>query len=62
MDVIAEGVETEQQLNKLGEFGVDFIQGYYFSKPLTAELCEKFLKKKLESPDIKSYQSKTKQA
>jgi diguanylate cyclase (GGDEF)-like protein/PAS domain S-box-containing protein len=62
MQIIAEGVETEQQLNKLGEFGVDFIQGYYFSKPLTAELCEKFLKKKLESPDIKSYQSKTKQA
>ena len=32
--VIAEGAETEAQVKFLRENGCDFIQGYYFSKPL----------------------------
>ena len=35
MEVIAEGVETERQLQLLEEMGCDNIQGYYFSKPLS---------------------------
>lgn len=31
--VVAEGVETREELTKLIEFGVDYLQGYYFSKP-----------------------------
>ena len=34
--VIAEGVETEDQLNFLREYACDEIQGFYFSKPITA--------------------------
>lgn len=34
LEVIAEGVETEQELNAVRELGVNLIQGYYFSKPL----------------------------
>jgi diguanylate cyclase (GGDEF)-like protein/PAS domain S-box-containing protein len=37
MLVIAEGVETEGQLNLLQELGCDFGQGYLFSKPVSAE-------------------------
>ena len=33
--VVAEGVETEEQLTVLEEMGCDFIQGYLFSKPLS---------------------------
>ena len=37
MAVVAEGVETEQQLKLLKELGCDYGQGYLFSRPLTAE-------------------------
>ena len=35
--VIAEGVETEEQLQLLKERGCDIVQGYYFSKPVPPE-------------------------
>jgi len=37
---IAEGIETEEQLNVFRSLGCDLAQGYYFSKPLTAEEFE----------------------
>lgn len=39
--VIAEGVETKEQMELLKELGCDIIQGYYFSKPLPPEEFEK---------------------
>ncbi len=35
--VVAEGVETENQLRLLKDAGCDIVQGYYFSRPLPAE-------------------------
>ena len=32
--IVAEGVESKEQLEILRDFGCDYIQGYYFSKPL----------------------------
>ncbi|MFC5531591.1 EAL domain-containing protein [Cohnella yongneupensis] len=43
MNVIAEGVETKEQLKLLLENGCEDIQGYYFSKPLPAEELETFV-------------------
>lgn len=37
LSVIAEGVETESQVNYLSQQGVDLIQGYFFSKPLDSK-------------------------
>ena len=34
MDILAEGVETQEQVQFLREVGCDYIQGYYYSKPL----------------------------
>ena len=33
MQVIAEGIETYEELNTLGELGVELFQGYYFARP-----------------------------
>jgi len=45
--VVAEGVETESQLNILKEMGCQVIQGYYFSKPVPADEFEKFIEKEI---------------
>ncbi|MFX3636251.1 MAG: EAL domain-containing protein [Candidatus Pristimantibacillus sp.] len=41
MSVIAEGVETKEQLELLLENGCDEIQGYYYSKPIPASEIER---------------------
>jgi two-component system CheB/CheR fusion protein len=43
LHVVAEGVETENQLNVLKNLGCDTVQGYYFHKPLKAEVFVKLL-------------------
>lgn len=42
--VIAEGVENEEQYKLLKQAGCDIIQGFYFSKPVSAEEFAKFIK------------------
>jgi len=37
LKVVAEGVETLEQANKLRSMGCEYVQGYYFSVPVTAE-------------------------
>lgn len=45
MKVIAEGVETAEQLALLRGMDCDYIQGFYFSKPLTAEHFSSYLER-----------------
>ncbi len=47
--VIAEGVETEEQLRALKALGCDIVQGYFFSKPVPAEEFEAFILQKKEA-------------
>lgn len=37
ISVIAEGVETREVLENLKELGCDYVQGYYYSKPISSE-------------------------
>jgi diguanylate cyclase (GGDEF)-like protein/PAS domain S-box-containing protein len=46
LDVIAEGVESAAQLDFLGSHGCRRMQGYYFSKPVTAGEVEGLLRER----------------
>lgn len=46
MKLIAEGVETQEQRNFLLENGCDYIQGYYYAKPLESDAISALLKQK----------------
>lgn len=43
LEVVAEGVENEAQLDFLRLEGCDEVQGYYFSRPIPAEDVTAFL-------------------
>jgi diguanylate cyclase (GGDEF)-like protein len=43
LEVVAEGVETGTAVAKLAEYGCEYIQGYYLSKPLPADKLIKWL-------------------
>jgi diguanylate cyclase (GGDEF)-like protein len=51
IQIIAEGVETQNQLNLLQEYGCSLIQGYYFSKPLTFQETSTLLQHCLNTPE-----------
>ncbi|SFD09513.1 EAL domain-containing protein [Clostridium uliginosum] len=48
--ILAEGIETKGELEKVIEFGVDYIQGYYLSKPefIPPKISEKLVKEILD--------------
>ncbi len=46
LKTVAEGVETADQLAVLEGLGIDYIQGYYFSKPLEGKEFIKFIRER----------------
>ena len=49
LQLVAEGVETQQQLALLQTRNCDFIQGFYFSKPLVAEQAMAFFQQHFDN-------------
>jgi EAL domain-containing protein (putative c-di-GMP-specific phosphodiesterase class I) len=43
LDVVAEGVETHEQVSLLKELRCKYAQGYFFSRPINAQDAEKLL-------------------
>ena len=48
-DVVAEGVETQQQVEQLQTWGCEFAQGYFYAKPLDKDSAGEFLQDRLEA-------------
>jgi EAL domain-containing protein (putative c-di-GMP-specific phosphodiesterase class I) len=44
LKVVAEGVETREQLDLLARYGCDEVQGFIFCEPTTAEECSKIMR------------------
>ncbi|MDH3644039.1 MAG: GGDEF domain-containing phosphodiesterase, partial [Gammaproteobacteria bacterium] len=59
MLVVAEGVETEDQLDWLRAAGCHELQGFYFSRPLPTEECEAWLIEHLPTPGSRAPESTT---
>lgn len=45
LKTIAEGVEKESELEQLNQLNNDYIQGYYFYRPMPNEKIEKLILK-----------------
>lgn len=48
LTVVAEGVETSEQMERLRAIGCDYVQGYYFAKPMPCREFEELIKKQEE--------------
>lgn len=46
LELVAEGVETDSELALVESSGCDFVQGYYFSQPLSAGQFEEWIKER----------------
>ena len=46
-NVVAEGVETVEQIQQLKDWGCEFAQGYYYAKPLDVDSAWEFMKNNL---------------
>jgi len=55
VDVIAEGVETEQLFDRLLELGCEYGQGYYISKPQDSLSVTSILKERFKIPSEVNY-------
>lgn len=50
MEIVSEGIETKEQYKTMKDLGIEYIQGYYFSKPLPEkEFVEFMLKARSEN-------------
>lgn len=43
LSVIAEGIETKEELDNMKDMNIDYIQGFYFSKPIPIEEYAEFI-------------------
>jgi EAL domain-containing protein (putative c-di-GMP-specific phosphodiesterase class I) len=39
--IVLEGIENQEQVDKISDLGIDVYQGYYFHKPMSLEECRK---------------------
>lgn len=47
LPVIVEGVENQEQRDEMERLGVDYIQGYYYGRPMPEMECLRFIRRNL---------------
>ncbi len=52
MSVVAEGIETEEQMRVMKDMGVEYMQGYYFSRPVPEDEFITFLRQRIPTTDL----------
>lgn len=50
--IVAEGVETEEQAERLEDMGCDLFQGYLYAKPMPQEAFVEFLSKQTDKEEL----------
>jgi EAL domain-containing protein (putative c-di-GMP-specific phosphodiesterase class I) len=53
MKVIAEGIETARQMDRLMELGCEYGQGFYFSEPMEATAAHQFMREQVATAKSK---------
>ena len=51
LSIVAEGIETASQAEDLRAHGVEFLQGYYYSKPIPEDEFLKFIERHNQTVD-----------
>lgn len=49
LEIVSEGIETKEQYETMEELGISYIQGYYFSKPLSEQQFLEFISQAAQS-------------
>ena len=43
--IVAEGIESKEQSDAMEQLGVEYIQGYYYGKPMPESECLRYIRK-----------------
>jgi EAL domain-containing protein (putative c-di-GMP-specific phosphodiesterase class I) len=46
MDVVAEGAETDSEVQELFDAGCEFVQGFVYGRPLTAQMVQQMVRRR----------------
>lgn len=52
LQIVSEGIETKEQLETMEQLGISYIQGYYFSKPVSSDNFLSFIEENNEDEVI----------
>ena len=46
MEVVAEGAETDAEVEELLEAGCEYVQGFIYGKPMTAQMVQQMVRRR----------------